>query len=60
MERALDYLFGELRRGDEPVLARVERELAARALAAEDGDSAKAAKLLGLTASALQKKLKAK
>ena len=60
VERALDYLFGELRRGDEPVLARMERELAARALAAENGDSAKAAKLLGLTASALQKKLKAK
>jgi DNA-binding protein Fis len=38
----------------------MERELAARALAAENGDSAKAAKLLGLTASALQKKLKAK
>ncbi|PTX94206.1 sigma-54 dependent transcriptional regulator [Opitutus sp. ER46] len=55
VERALDFLFTQLRAEGKPVLARVERELAARAKAAEGGDVAKAAKLLGITKTALQK-----
>jgi DNA-binding NtrC family response regulator len=55
---ALDFVFAQLKSADTPLLPRVERELVARALAAESGDAAKAAKLLGLTKAALQKKLK--
>jgi transcriptional regulator with GAF, ATPase, and Fis domain len=40
------------------VLARVERELVARALAADGGDAAKAAKRLGLTKAEVQKRAK--
>jgi two-component system nitrogen regulation response regulator GlnG len=58
VERALDYLLGEFRGGDEPILARVDRELISRALAAEQGNAVEAAKLLGLTPAALQKRLK--
>ncbi len=56
---ALDFLLAELARGDEPVLARLERELLPRALQTVDGDVARAAELLGLTKAALQKRLKA-
>ena len=45
-----------LRTGEEPILPRVERELVARVVAAEP-DLAKAAKLLGLTEAALQKRV---
>jgi DNA-binding NtrC family response regulator len=57
VEAALDYVFSQLKSADAPLLPRVERELAARALAAVSGDIAKAAKLLGLTKAALQKRL---
>jgi nitrogen regulation protein NR(I) len=53
---ALDLLLAKLGGGEEPVLARIERELVARAMAAEGGDEAKAAKRLGLTRAALQKR----
>jgi two-component system nitrogen regulation response regulator GlnG len=58
LERALDIVFEQTRGGDEPVLARIERELIVRALAAEGGDATKAAKALGLTKAALQKRTK--
>jgi len=54
-ERALDYIFATLRDVGEPMLARVEHELIARAIAAES-DDAKAARILGLTKAALHKK----
>jgi two-component system nitrogen regulation response regulator GlnG len=53
--QALDLLFEKLGGGDEPLLARVERELTARALRAAPGDEAQAAKLLGVSKAALQK-----
>jgi two-component system nitrogen regulation response regulator GlnG len=57
-ETALDFVFAHLKDNEGPILPRVERALATRALRTEDGDSAKAAKLLGLTKAALQKRLK--
>lgn len=55
---ALDLVFAELKDGAEPMLPRIERELIARALAEDGGDEAKAAKRLGLTKAALQKRAK--
>ena len=55
LDSALDFIFERLRAGDGPLLSQLERELAARALRAEGGDEAKAAKLLGITKAALQK-----
>jgi len=58
VDGALDFLFAQLSAGDGAMLARVERELIARALTAEGGDETKAAKRLGLTKVALQKRVK--
>ncbi len=55
---ALDHVFAELKTGDDPLLPRLEREMIARALAEDGGDEAKAAKRLGLTKVALQKRAK--
>ncbi len=55
---ALDFLHEEFARGGDPILPRVEQELIRRAVAAAGGDVAVAAKTLGLTKAALQKKLK--
>jgi DNA-binding NtrC family response regulator len=57
LDAALDFVFGQLKEGDEPVLARLEREMIARAVQAEGADAA-VAKRLGLTKAALQRKLK--
>jgi two-component system nitrogen regulation response regulator GlnG len=51
----LDALFEQLQTRGEPILPQLERELAARAILAAEGDDAKAAKMLGVTAAALQK-----
>ena len=58
LDGAFDYIFEQLKTGDDPILARVEHELIVRVLAAAGGDEAKAAKRLGLTKAALQKRLK--
>ncbi len=58
VERALDFLFENLRGGEESMLTRIEQELIKRALAAEAGDATKAAKLLGVTKAALMKRAK--
>ncbi len=58
VEAALDFVFTQLGSGDAPLLPRIERELATRALQSAAGDATKAAKLLGLTKPALQKLLK--
>jgi nitrogen regulation protein NR(I) len=55
VESALDFVFEQLRSTGAPVLPTVERGLAVRALQSEAGDEAKAAKLLGVTKTALQK-----
>lgn len=55
---ALDAAYAELSATEEPILPRLEREFIARALAAEGGDETKAAKRLGLTKAALQKRAK--
>jgi len=48
LEAALDFVYEQLKTGDDPILPRLESEMMARALAAEDGNEAKAAKRLGL------------
>jgi DNA-binding NtrC family response regulator len=58
LEKALDLVFAELSREGELMLPRIERELARRALAVADGDAAVAAKSIGLTKAALQRRLK--
>ncbi len=58
LERALDFLHGEFVRRGEPILPALEAEIIHRAVAAAGGDVAAAAKNLGLTKAALQKKLK--
>jgi nitrogen regulation protein NR(I) len=58
LERALDFIFDQLKSSEEPLMPRVERELIERALAADGGDETKAAKRLGLTKAALQKRVR--
>ena len=58
VERALDFLHAELARESGPILPRIEEAMTRRALAAAGGDVGVAAKNLGLTKAALQKKLK--
>jgi len=54
VEAALDFLYERLMQDDEPLLARLEREMIARSA---KGDPAVAAKKLGLTKAALKKRL---
>ena len=56
-ERALDFLHANMRRGDEPMLARMERAMIQRTVAAANGDLKAAAAELGLTLAALKKRL---
>jgi nitrogen regulation protein NR(I) len=58
LDHALDVVFEQLTAGGQPLLAGLEREMIQRALKAADGDTAAAAKRLGITKAALQKKLK--
>ena len=46
---ALDFVFAQLKAGDEPILPRIEREMMARAVKEEQGDETKAARRLGVT-----------
>ena len=59
LDRALDFIHEQLSREGAPLLPRVEAEIIRRALAAAGEDAGQAAKTLGLTKAALQKKLKA-
>jgi two-component system nitrogen regulation response regulator GlnG len=56
-DRALDFLHANMRRGDEPMLARMERAMIQRTVAAANGDLKAAAAELGLTLAALKKRL---
>ena len=58
LEKALDLVYTELAKDVEPILPRIERELAQRALVGAGGDAAIAARVLGMTKVALQKRLK--
>jgi ActR/RegA family two-component response regulator len=58
LERALDCVFRELSATDQPILPRLEEEMIKRSVIADDNDLAKAARRLGLTKVALQKKVK--
>jgi DNA-binding NtrC family response regulator len=58
LARAFDFIFDQLKTGEVPILECVERELVERALAAEGGDEAKAAKRLGLPKAAVQRRRK--
>jgi two-component system nitrogen regulation response regulator GlnG len=58
LAEAFNAVFAQLAASGEPILARVEREFITRALAAESGDEVRAAKRLGLTRAALQKRVK--
>ncbi len=55
IEQALDAVFAQLESSNEPMLPRLEREMAQRALRAADGDETKAARLLGVTKAVFQK-----
>ena len=56
-ETAMEFVYARLSEGEEPMLARIEREIIARATQGET-DLAAAAKKLGLTKAVLQKRLK--
>ena len=56
-ETALDHLHTSYSGGDEPILARLEREMVIRVLAAENGNQAKAAEILGMTRTTLRKRI---
>jgi two-component system nitrogen regulation response regulator GlnG len=58
LEAALDFVFQQLSSKEGKILPHLEREMAARALKADAGDTAAAAKRLGVTPAALQKRLK--
>ncbi len=58
LEVAFDFLYAELSKDGEFMQSQIERELARRALVASGGDASVAAKHLGLTKAALQKRLK--
>jgi len=55
LEAALDFAYARLAEEGKPLLPRLQREMLARALAADGGDEAKAAKRLGITKIALRK-----
>ena len=57
LDAALDYLHAELSGGDQPLLERIEREMVARVLAAENGNQARAAEILGMTRTTLRKRI---
>ena len=54
---ALDYLHAALVKENEPLLARIEREMVTRVIATEGGNQARAAEILGLPRATLRKRL---
>ncbi len=57
VEAALDFLHTELSRGEEPVLARLEREMIVRGLRVNEGNLARTAERLGMTRATLRKRV---
>jgi len=58
LEQAFDFIFHELSKAGAQTEQRIMREIATRALAASNDDAGLAAKALGLTKAAFQKRLK--
>jgi two-component system nitrogen regulation response regulator GlnG len=56
LDEALDFVFQRMGTKEGKMLQRLEREMASRALKAENGDAAAAAKRLGITKAAFLKK----
>jgi len=54
---ALDWIHRELASGSEPILERLEREMASRVLKAESGNQLRAAEKLGITRATLRKRI---
>jgi two-component system nitrogen regulation response regulator GlnG len=48
IDAALDFIFEQLKSGDQPIMPRLQREMIERAMAADGGDEVKAAQRLGL------------
>lgn len=59
IEQALDFIHTVLSKEDQPILTRIEEEMVRRALAAADGNQARAAERLGMTRTTLRKRIEA-
>ncbi len=57
VERALDFVHSQLSEGEEPIMARLEREMIVRVFAATEGNLLKAAERLGMTRATLRKRV---
>jgi DNA-binding NtrC family response regulator len=57
VDGALDFLHLQLAKGDEPILARLEREMVVRVLKAEGGNQLRASEKLGMTRATLRKRI---
>ena len=57
LPEALDWVHRELAAGPEPILERLEREMALRVLKAESGNQLRAAEKLGITRATLRKRI---
>lgn len=57
LAEALDLVHRELAAGPEPILERLEREMASRVLKAESGNQLRAAEKLGITRATLRKRI---
>jgi nitrogen regulation protein NR(I) len=57
LAEALDWVHRELAAGSEPILERLEREMASRVLKAESGNQLRAAEKLGITRATLRKRI---
>ena len=57
LTEALDWVHRELSPGSEPILERLEREMALRVLKAESGNQLRAAEKLGITRATLRKRI---
>jgi two-component system nitrogen regulation response regulator GlnG len=57
IDSALDFLHARLSAGDEPILARLEREMIVRVYKAENGNLARTSEKLGMTRATLRKRM---
>ncbi|GAB5560074.1 MAG: nitrogen fixation sigma-54 dependent transcriptional regulator GnfM [Synoicihabitans sp.] len=57
LESALDFLHDQLSQEETPILNRLEQEMVRRALAAAEGNQARAAERLGITRTTLRKRI---
>ena len=57
LSAAFDFLHDQLTASDEPILARIEREMVTRVFASGGGNQARAAEKLGMTRATLRKRL---